>query len=64
MSTDKNFVVYKNGKVFANIMASQSIVDGIGTRLIDEAGDVVFHDSSHSSIIVKGDAVAVGTTIE
>lgn len=62
-STDKNYNIIKNNKVVLNVMASRSVVDGMGTRLIDADGEVVYHDQTSSAVIVKGDKLAMGTSI-
>jgi hypothetical protein len=59
-----NYVIYKNDAVFANVEAASSKVDGMGTRLIDDAGEVVFHSQDSSYVIVKGAKVKVGTAVE
>jgi hypothetical protein len=56
---NSNYVIYKNDKVFANVEAVTSKVDGMGTRLIDEEDNVVFHTQESNYVLVKGPRVEV-----
>lgn len=62
-STDKNYNIIKNNKVILNVLATRSIVDGMGTRLLDADGEVVYHNQNSDCVIVKGDKIDVGTTL-
>ena len=60
---NKNYNIIKNNKVLFNVLAARSIVDGMGTRLVNDEGEVVYHNQNSDAVVVKGDVIAVGTII-
>lgn len=61
---NSNYVIYKGDKVFGNVEASSMKVDGMGTRLLDDKGDAVFHAPDSTYVIMKGAKAKVGAAVE
>lgn len=57
MATEKantKYTIYKGGAVFTTVDAAKMTVDGMGTRLMDADGDVVFSTPGSEYTVVKG----------
>ena len=57
-STNTKYTIYKGGAVFTTVDAAKMAVDGMGTRLLDADGDVVFMSPGSEYTIVKGTPAA------
>ena len=48
---NKTYEIHQGGKLLLTVQGARCVVDGMGVRVIDEDGDVVFSgDHSHSAV--------------
>lgn len=58
------YQLYKNGQWIKEQEGSKMTVDGMGTRIFDAEGDVVFHSPGYEYSVIKGPKPAEPATPE